>query len=68
MIITSESTGLGRQTKIAEHETFAEAWAAIEAKGPVCLEADPDYADCADAYMADGRLITIQPHDFRARF
>ena len=67
MIITSEHTGLGRQSKIAEHDTFAEAFAAVEAMNPICLEADPDYPDCADAYMADGRLITIQPHDFRAR-
>ncbi len=67
MIIIAESNGIGisRPTKLAERETFAEAWAYVEAMNPLCLEADPDHADCADAFLADGRILTIQPHDFR---
>lgn len=27
----------------------------------VCMEVDEDFGDCADAYLADGRLIVIEP-------
>lgn len=56
---------MSRRDTLAEVATFADAKAKVEAMGVAFLEDDADHADCADAFMNDGRLITIQPVDFK---
>lgn len=44
---------------------FAAAKVKVAAMGVSFMEDDADYADCADAFMKDGRTISIQPEGFR---
>jgi hypothetical protein len=50
-----------RRNVIATAETFADAKAKVVAMGVAFMEDDTDHADCADAYLIDGRIIAIQP-------
>lgn len=49
----------------ATFNTFEEAKARVEAMGVVFMEDDADHPNCADAFMTDGRVIAIQPVDFK---
>ena len=61
MIVTYEEHP-HRIEVIARHETFYQAFNALKAR-PDCLfiEEDSDNKDCADAYMAGGRVVSIEP-------
>jgi hypothetical protein len=50
-----------RRNVIATAETFTDAKAKVIAMGVAFMEDDTDHADCADAYLIDGRIIAIQP-------
>lgn len=64
MIEVYESNSLGRRSQIATAPTFAEAKALVVAMGVAFMEDDEDHADCADAYLNDGRIVSIQPVGF----
>jgi hypothetical protein len=59
-----ESGMNGRRAVIDTAPTFAEAKAKVEAMGVAFMEDDADHTDCADAYMADSRILAIQPEGF----
>jgi hypothetical protein len=61
--MTIEIQEAGR--KIAEADTFEAAKAIVNAWGVSFMQDDDDYADCADAFMSDGRVIAIQPAGFK---
>lgn len=62
----SETNSLGRRTVIATAPDFIAAKALVEAMGVAFMEDDTDgYADCADAYLNDGRIVAIQPEGFK---
>lgn len=54
----------GRRTVIATAPSFADAKAKAESMGVAFMEDDSDYPECADAYLADGRVVAIQPEGF----
>lgn len=65
MIEITEITGdNNRRRVIATAETFDDAKAKVIAMGVVHMEDDADYPNCADAYLADGRVLAIQPKGF----
>lgn len=64
MIEVSEINAHGRRTVLATAPTFADAKAQVEAMGVAFMEDDADHADCADAYLNDGRVIAVQPEGF----
>ena len=45
----------------ARYDTFEAAEAHILARSPVCYERDEDHADCADAFLASGIVLSIEP-------
>lgn len=52
---------------IGTFDSFAEAKSFAETElGALHMEDDADYDGCADAYLSDGRVIAIQPVNFRA--
>lgn len=60
-----ESGTNGRRREISAHATREEALAALEACGEVVMgDWDEDNADCYDAYLADGRILLIEPAAF----
>ena len=65
MFAIYESNGL-HQTKLVEFATFMAAYTYVKKQEPISLEQDFDYPGCADAYMKDGRILTIEPANRRA--
>lgn len=63
MIEVFERRATGRHV-LATKPTLEEAMAYVEGLGVVLLEKDADYLDCADAFLKDGRVLTIQPEGF----
>lgn len=57
--------GGGRKTVLATRETFAEAKAFVNELGVSHMEDDADFTDCADAFLTDGRVVHIQPVNFK---
>lgn len=64
-MINIYESNMSRRTVIATAATFAEAKVKVEAMGVAFMEDDADHADCADAYLNDGRIIAIQPEGFK---
>ena len=64
MIAVIESPTPRQRITIATAETFIEAKALVSAMGVVFMEDDPDYDNCADAFLNDGRVLAIQPVGF----
>lgn len=64
-IQVKEVGNAGRSTVIATRETFAEAKAFNVSLGVAFMEDDADYKNCADAFLNDGRLLTVTPEGFR---
>lgn len=60
-------TGTHGHTVLATLPTFAEAKTRVIGMGCAFMEDDADYADCADAYLNDGRIIAIQPVGFTTK-
>lgn len=58
-------TNMTRRTVISTAANFAAAKAQVEAMGVAFMDDDADHADCADAYLNDGRIIAIQPVGFK---
>jgi hypothetical protein len=50
---------------LATKPTFADAKAYVESLGVAHMEDDPNYVDCADALLTDGRVVAIQPVGFK---
>ncbi|ARK07587.1 hypothetical protein LAV_00212 [Sphingobium phage Lacusarx] len=65
MIEIIETGMQGRRAVIDTAPSFEEAKAKVEAMGVGFMEDDEEHADCADAYLLDGRLIAIQPEGFK---
>ena len=61
MFILSESRLPLAPREIAEFETVGDALAKLDTMGPVCIEEDADHPNHFDAFMRDGRLMTIEP-------
>lgn len=57
----------GRRAVIATEATFEGAKARVESYGVAFMDDDADYPNCADAYLADGRVIAIQPEGFTVK-
>lgn len=51
---------------IDKADTFEAAKMKVKAMGVVMITDDADNADCADAYLKDGRCVAIQPKGFVA--
>jgi hypothetical protein len=64
MIQIIESGMNGRRNVIDTAPTFSEAKERVTTMGAAFMEDDAEHADCADAYMHDGRVIAIQPEGF----
>ena len=64
MIEIYETNALGRRSQIATAPDFAAAKALVEAMGVAFMEDDEDHTDCADAYLNDGRIVSVQPVGF----
>lgn len=65
MFVIRESVGLTSASRIIDTaDTFEAAKAKVEAQGVAFMEDDADHAGCADAYMHDGRIVTVQPEGF----
>ncbi len=64
MFITFESNFPHPDRKVAEHDTFEEAFGALKAS-PDCVfaEEDADNEGCADAFMIAGEVYCIEPAD-----
>ena len=58
-------TNMTRRTVISTAANFTAAKAQVEAMGVAFMDDDADHADCADAYLNDGRIIAIQPVGFK---
>lgn len=66
MYEVSELTASLSRRVIATVETFTEAEAYVRSMGvAVAFENDPDYPNCADALLKDGRCVAIQPAGFK---
>lgn len=46
-------------------ESFIEAKAWVASQGVIYMEDDADHPDCADAFLSDGRVLSIQPVGFK---
>ncbi len=64
MIEIIEADSLSNRRRIATAETFEEAMTMVENMGAAFWEEDADYVDCADAFLKDGRIISVQPVGF----
>ena len=52
----------GNRRVHAQHDTFAAAWQALrERSNVVCAEIDQDNAECADAFLSNGIVLSIEP-------
>jgi hypothetical protein len=59
---TYESDARGRRRVYVQHDTFAAAWQALrERPNVVYAEIDQDNADCADALLSSGIVLSIEP-------
>jgi hypothetical protein len=65
MIVISELGMNASRRVIATVDDFKTAKARVEAMGVVLIEDDNDYAYCADAFLKDGRVLSIQPANFK---
>lgn len=62
MYVVYESGVNGAPTVISRHNTFEEAMRVLENNAAcVCCGPDEDNPGCADAIMADGRILCIEP-------
>ena len=51
----------GRRVHV-RHDTFAEAWQALRERSNVVLaQIDQDNAECADAFLSNGIVLSIEP-------
>lgn len=66
MIEVTKINNSGKRIVVATLATFAAAKAHVATMGDVvCMEDDPDYADCADVFLTTGDVMAIQPVGFR---
>lgn len=67
MFEVSELSVTGTRREVLHRaETFEAAKAHVNATySVICMEDDSDHAGCADAYTATGRVLCIQPENFR---
>ena len=57
---TYERDAYGNRRVHARHDTFAEAWKALcERPHVICAEIDQDNANCADAMLSSGIVLSI---------
>lgn len=65
-IAVMELTGAFTRNTIATTDNFEAAKAFVNTSYDVVyMEDDSDHENCADAYLRDGRLICIQPENFK---
>jgi len=63
--ILEHSSVSERKYLVATRATFQEAIAYVESLGVIFGEIDVDYPECADYYMKDNRILSIQPEGFK---
>lgn len=57
-------TGMGTHTVIRTVASLQAAKSIVRDWGYAHMADDPDYPNCADAYLNDGRTIAMQPVGF----
>lgn len=64
MFALMEVVDLSRKLMLEQYPSFDLAWAALNQRPDLVFgEVDADHPGCADAFLADGRLVVIEPVD-----